>query len=204
MVQPVVVLPMNPETIASQQQRLTSGTHIMCLLQNNYLGSVTVNFSGGTSPYTVSFNGAYTRFPIVVYSGLAANFLYNWMMPKRCQWCNRWLLLPADQTTQPAAAVTTVLIPINCWNQHRVLRLTSAAEHPVHGELQRWSIPTGFRCCLQCGLCSGYIQLVSRDANGNRWLYCQRIETITQPAATVTTSGTPCNVLLQVAQECYS
>jgi hypothetical protein len=67
--------------------------------------SVAVNFSGGTSPYTVRFNGgAYTTEPGVVYSGGSKYTQLDSKMPMVLNGCTASGL---QTITQPAAAVTT-------------------------------------------------------------------------------------------------
>ncbi|MFE3871229.1 T9SS type A sorting domain-containing protein, partial [Flavobacterium sp. ZS1P70] len=174
------------ETIAQPTILVATDGHADVKCNGGTDGSVTVTFSGGTSPYMVNFNGAgfVAQTSPKVYAGLAAG-TYTWIVKD----ANGCIMEGSETIAQPTILVATdghADVKCNGGTDGSVTVTFSGGTSPYMVNFNGAGYVAQTSPKSYTGLTAGTYTWIVKDANG---CIMQGSETIAQPTILVATDG---------------
>ncbi|MFE3849494.1 SprB repeat-containing protein, partial [Flavobacterium sp. LB3P45] len=174
------------ETIAQPTILVATDAHADVKCNGGTDGSVTVTFSGGTSPYMVNFNGAgyVAQTSPKVYAGLTAG-TYTWIVKD----ANGCIMEGSETIAQPTILVATdghADVKCNGGTDGSVTVTFSGGTSPYMVNFNGAGYVAQTSPKVYAGLIAGSYTWIVKDANG---CIIQGSETIAQPTILVATDG---------------
>ncbi|MBG6111279.1 uncharacterized protein YegP (UPF0339 family), partial [Flavobacterium sp. CG_9.10] len=174
------------ETIAQPSILVATDAHADVKCNGGRDGSVTVTFSGGTSPYMVNFNGAgfVAQTSPNAYTGLTAG-TYTWIVKD----ANGCIVQGSETIAQPTILVATDAhadVKCNGGRDGSINVTFSGGTSPYMVNFNGAGFVTQTSPNAYTGLAAGTYTWIVKDANG---CIMQGSETIAQPTILVATDG---------------